>query len=372
MLLHMSLAGALLIAIILLLRRFAPSLPPRFFVVLWDITLARLLLPIALPLSFGLQLPVQAAAGSGPGTSTGSPWLWIWLAGAAAAAIVTTVLCLREWDLLRDALPLSADARKQLEKAGFEAGRRQVLVSDRISTPVAAGLFRPRIVLPKSCLSWDARTMRFALTHELVHIRRYDNLQKLVMMAAVCVQWFNPLVWIMHRCFDRDLERSCDERVIQLLGETNRFDYAETLVDLAAQRDCLSVCGSGFGRSAIHERILSLLRFRKLTAGGWAAAAVCLALCSAAFAVAAPAASASSDSASLNNAVYTVDMDTGVFYSAEGVPAGSVDLDDPHVSYSQVTVFPAGDDFYEIEVVLNGADLPAGAAVYSSHAGSAG
>ena len=71
--------------------------------------------------------------------------------------------------------------------------------------------------------------LRYVLEHEYVHIRRLDMLTKLIMIAAVCIHWFNPLVWVMYILFNRDLELSCDETVVRRFGMDIKSVYATAL-----------------------------------------------------------------------------------------------------------------------------------------------
>jgi beta-lactamase regulating signal transducer with metallopeptidase domain len=71
----------------------------------------------------------------------------------------------------------------------------QIRQSDRIKAPLTYGVFRPVVLLPKTTDWTDETGLRYILTHEFAHIRRFDTLNKLALTAAVCVHWFNPLVW---------------------------------------------------------------------------------------------------------------------------------------------------------------------------------
>ena len=341
MLLYMSLTGTILIAGVLLMRpaesRF---LPPRFFVLLWDVVLARLLLPIAFPAPFGLSVAtgisahITAAAGKG----SISPWLIVWAAGAAASAIRLTWLFAREHRLLQDALLLTKNGLERLHALGIRTRHVQIQTSDRIATPVAGGVFRPRIILPASWTDWDDSTIRFVVTHELSHVRARDTVQKLIMAAALCVHWFNPVVWIMQNAMDRDLEKACDENVLRTLGEDERCAYAETLITLAAGRPRRrAVFASGFGRSAVHDRVVSMMRAQKTGTAAVAAGILILTCCSTAFAVAVPTPDAAqSPSADVHEAVYLYNTDTGeLFRGAERIGV----LSAPSVSISMTGSF---------------------------------
>ena len=84
-----------------------------------------------------------------------------------------------------------------------------------------------RIVLPRG-FDWEDTAAQHILLHERVHIGRWDNLVKIAATAAVCVHWFNPLVWVCFRFSSDDMEASCDERVLKILGEDSRKDYARS------------------------------------------------------------------------------------------------------------------------------------------------
>ncbi|HEX3077378.1 MAG TPA: M56 family metallopeptidase, partial [Lachnospiraceae bacterium] len=94
-------------------------------------------------------------------------------------------------------------------------------------------------------------------------IRRFDSLWKIVTVIAVSVHWFNPFVWIMYILFNRDLEIACDEKVISILGENEKQAYALTLISMAEQKLGLPMLSNSFGRNAVQERIVSIMRYRK-------------------------------------------------------------------------------------------------------------
>ena len=82
---------------------------------------------------------------------------------------------------------------------------------DRISSPLTYGILHPVILLPRQNLSLPQETLDCILTHEYVHIRRFDCLLKLLLTAALCLHWLNPLVWVMYLLANRDIELCCDE-----------------------------------------------------------------------------------------------------------------------------------------------------------------
>jgi len=90
--------------------------------------------------------------------------------------------------------------------------------SDRITTPVAVGIIKPWIILPKFMDLNDTQLLRYVFTHEYYHIRRFDALWKMIFVFALCIHWFNPMVWVMFILACRDIELTCDEMVIRHFG----------------------------------------------------------------------------------------------------------------------------------------------------------
>ena len=143
--------------------------------------------------------------------------------------------------------------------------RRNITIRqyDCIHTPLTYGIFRPVILLPKESLKQPPSTLNFILTHEWVHIRRFDCVTKILLTAALCIHWMNPLVWVMYLLFNRDIELSCDETVLNLLGRNKRSDYALALIDMEEQKGGFASFASGFGRNAIEERIRAIMKMKK-------------------------------------------------------------------------------------------------------------
>lgn len=143
--------------------------------------------------------------------------------------------------------------------------RRNITIRqyDCIHTPLTYGIFRPVILLPKESLEQSPSTLNFILAHEWVHIRRFDCVTKILLTAALCIHWMNPLVWVMYLLFNRDIELSCDETVLHLLGRNRRSDYALALIDMEEQKGGFASFASGFGRNAIEERIRAIMKMKK-------------------------------------------------------------------------------------------------------------
>lgn len=292
-LLQMSFSGAVFITAVVLIRGAAiHKLPKKTFLVLWELVMFRLLIPFSIPSVFSVYTLANHSISSTtwPEAGTGydnpamqglfvtaqgaerppadvspsvSVWFMVWCAGILLTALFFVISYLRCLMEFRTALPVRSH---YVEKwLGERPLKRRISVrqSDRISAPLTYGIFRPVILLPKK-MDWKKeKQLQYVLSHEYVHICRYDTVTKLVAALALCIHWFNPFVWVMYLLFNRDIELACDERVIRQLGEKSKSAYSLMLIDMeAAKSGLLPFCNS-FSKNAIEERITAVMKTKK-------------------------------------------------------------------------------------------------------------
>ena len=155
-----------------------------------------------------------------------------YLAGAAAFLLYQGVSyalfrrTVRRWkrDVARaDYASLLSDTARDLSVSAPE-----MIVCEAISTPAVTGLLRPRLLLPHE--RYDVQELRYILRHELCHLKRRDMLLKLVLLAANAMHWFNPVVYLMLRQADEDIELACDSAATDGLELPERAAYSRTLL----------------------------------------------------------------------------------------------------------------------------------------------
>ena len=305
-LLELSLTGGVFILAVVVVRALAMNrLPRQAFLLLWAVALARLLLPFSIPsptslysaaghLGEGFRRAGIVTAGGTDAAGAAAqeaviPWMaLLWAAGALACALCFLLPHLRgrrEWNA---SLPVE-DPFVTAWLDGHPIRRRvRVRCSDRVDSPLTYGLLRPVILLPKTLDRSDVSRLAFVLTHEMAHIRRFDALSKLLLAAAACLHWFNPLVWVMLVLANRDLELSCDAAVVRLYGAEARAPYARTLLELEARRSRFLPLCSAFNKNALEERIGAIMRSRKTSAAALAVALVLVVALTAVLATNAP------------------------------------------------------------------------------------
>ena len=289
--LNMTLTASIVIVLVLLVRLVLRRAPRICAYALWLVVLFRLLCPVSLTADISLMrlldtpvtevtahtsaaayVPRDVVHNSEPSVTLPVPGMGeaitetlsqgeeqtvadpleasvaiatiVWLTGTAAMVIYGAVSLVRLRRRLVGAVPLE----------------RGVYLADHIGTPFVLGLFRPKIYLP-SALPEGERG--YILLHERHHIRRLDHVVKLLAFLALCVHWFNPLVWLMFVLLGRDMEMSCDEAVMKKLGEAVRADYSASLLRLATGRKIIAGAPLAFGEGDTRDRVKNVLRWKE-------------------------------------------------------------------------------------------------------------
>jgi len=302
--LEMSFSGAVMILVILLIRMLAINrLPKKAFPVLWVVALVRLLVPYTLPSAFsiyslsgrlvraariafspdasgisnafrvsgisggepvpGISEVSEAAVAMGEMAGSISPWAVVWFFGTMACVVVFVISYVKCRRVFRVSVPVdNAFAREWLKEHQL---RRTICIreSDRICSPLTYGVLHPVILMPKKTDWNDRDTLKFVLAHEYMHIRHLDVVVKIVLAAALCVHWFNPMVWVMYVLANRDIEFACDESVVVLFGERAKSEYAMTLIRMEEVKSGLIPFCGNFSYDAIEERIISIMKMKK-------------------------------------------------------------------------------------------------------------
>ena len=137
--------------------------------------------------------------------------------------------------------------------------RGNIYTSDKLLSPAIFGIFRPRIILPEY-ISKD--NIEFVILHERTHIKRGDNLFRIIAIIVCCLHWFNPFIWLFLKLYLEDMELSCDELVLQKCGQDKKKEYAAALIKCEENK---MIFASAFGGAKIRVRIKNILSYKKLT-----------------------------------------------------------------------------------------------------------
>ncbi len=196
----------------------------------------------------------------------------LWLSVAALLGIRISARHLHSLKCYRMSLPAGGNAAEKWLQEHRSFRKISVRSSDLISGPLTYGILRPVILLPSE-IHLDEEEFLCIMEHEWVHIRRNDVFVKYLMCLAVCVYWFHPLVWMMARLLEQDMEIACDEEALDKYPDCFKKTYALSLIRLAqGRRDSLWPVRACFARhSEIEERIRMIMKRKKYS---WKAAAL--------------------------------------------------------------------------------------------------
>ena len=296
--LNMSMTGSVVILLVMLARLILKRAPKIFSYALWSVVLFRLLCPVAFtaPVSVlnALEPEVQEASEStsvvyflpaevsqdsdfsfvpaenqsgtdgvqaGESEHTHLDLMmvasYVWIVGSAIMILYSVIQYIR----------------LRLKLVGAMAYRGNVYRADYIDTPFVMGIFSPKIYLPSDV---PMNERKYIIAHERHHIRRCDHIIKLLAYLALCIHWFNPLVWAAFILAGKDMEMSCDEAVIRKMGSQIRADYSASLLRLATHKKIIAGMPLAFGEGDTKGRVMNMAKWKKPRL--WVSL-ICLLLC---------------------------------------------------------------------------------------------
>ena len=235
-----SFHGSIVILAVLLLRLVLKKAPKKFICLLWMLAGIRLLLPIPLESAYSLQ-PESITVPIPQAVSSILPVLWV------AIALIIGAYSLGSYIHLR---------RKVMDAVKIPGGWE----SDRIETAFVLGFIKPKIYIPTGM---SRETRKQILAHERTHLDKGDHWIKMIGFLALCLHWFNPLVWLSYILLCKDIELACDERVVQFMELEERKAYSSALLRCSTTKAHYAACPVAFGEISVKYRIKSILNYRK-------------------------------------------------------------------------------------------------------------
>lgn len=251
--------------IILMLLWVAPFLNRRYSsrwrYILWMVIAIRLLLPVSFTdkAAFSIHVPVPATAGPMAVAPLDGQVPTMTMTGLTNAdfRLVQILLLFYVVGLLvyivhgildnyrfrRDVLRWSRRPsnniietllRQQVQELNIKSDI-PVRISKKVTSPMIVGLVRPTLVLPTE--SYPQAELRMIMTHELVHLQRHDIWFKTIFLAATALHWFNPVVHLMVREANKDMEKSCDDFVLRNADVETKKRYCHLILNLATQKN---------------------------------------------------------------------------------------------------------------------------------------
>lgn len=274
-LINMSIVASFMGLIVMLLRKIR-FIPRRVSVFLWIIPFLRMTVPVGLnspyslmslvsrfttrtvtvyqpsdDIAFSFSNSIRAAESYSPITykvnilgTVFSVAGMIWIVVSLALLIALTLIYVSIKNAVADSRHLESN----------------IFFSDKVDSPAVYGIIRPKIIIPGSYKDME---LKYIIRHEKTHIKRLDNLWRILGFITASVHWFNPLSWVFLKAFLNDLELSCDEMAVSGYDKEERKEYARTLLTCSGSKSLLV---SAFGGAKVRTRIENVLSYKKMTA----------------------------------------------------------------------------------------------------------
>ncbi|MFZ7131782.1 MAG: M56 family metallopeptidase [Eubacteriales bacterium] len=275
---NMSYIASIVIVFILVARLLLAKAPKKYSYILWAVALVRFIVPISFESVLSL-IPVNPTPVSNdilydvsPNINTGMPNIDQSISGLLPEAdVVTSVNPMQIWIFIGSLIWILGIAillvygivsfiRMKGNLKNANCVMDNIYQSDNVTTPFVLGLFQAKIYLPTSLSDAEKD---YIVLHEQTHIRRFDHVIRFISYLALCIHWFNPLVWIAFWLSGKDMEMSCDESVINQLGYSVKKDYSQSLLNLATGRTKFGLTPLAFGEGDTKKRIKNIINFKK-------------------------------------------------------------------------------------------------------------
>jgi uncharacterized protein (TIGR03435 family) len=187
----------------------------------------------------------------------------LWLCGFLVVLCLWFVRWRRISTVVREAVPLlkgrEVDTLRRVEQTQDIRMPIAMRLSRASLEPGIFGIIRPVLVWPQAVSGrLEDPHLESILTHELLHIRRRDNLTAAVHMLTAAIFWFYPLVWWIGARLLEERERACDEAVLESGGD--RKVYAESILKIC--EFCVGspmTCVSGVTGADLKRRIFHIM-----------------------------------------------------------------------------------------------------------------
>lgn len=145
----------------------------------------------------------------------------------------------------------------------------QIYICRKIPGPMVVGAVKPVLLLPDE--NYDDVKLRMIMSHEMIHMKRRDTLFKLLLMIISAIHWFNPFVHLMSRRASRDIEISCDTKVLHEAETEEKKIYSLMILDMASPktgiRSASFLTTFGTGKESLEARIKNIFSSPKKKKG---------------------------------------------------------------------------------------------------------
>lgn len=156
---------------------------------------------------------------------------------------------------LRKELGKIRTAKSSTTSAKYEV----VGISKTDFSPAAYGFIRPKIYFPLHLeRELSKEQIKLIITHEEHHIQQGHLWLNLIWDIAVCLMWFNPLLYVARKCFRHDQELYCDYLVLHKTNTHAHSAYGHALLSTVSATHSVSLLCPWKSMHQLEERIMNI------------------------------------------------------------------------------------------------------------------
>ncbi|WP_418985612.1 M56 family metallopeptidase, partial [Agathobaculum butyriciproducens] len=133
------------------------------------------------------------------------------------------------WDEQTNALlkQVQQQTRRTIKVQGYTAAS--------VESAFGIGVIHKRIILPDK--DYTEAELHYVLLHEYTHFLNHDTIVKLLVTLFCIIFWWNPVVYLLQKDLEQNLEIKCDLSVARTLCSKERAAYLRTILALMKQSD---------------------------------------------------------------------------------------------------------------------------------------
>ena len=285
--LNMSISGALVAVLLLLWRTVSYKyVPSKYYYGLWLLLMLRLVMPFTAKSAFSVfnilknsesfshgsryivtmeyleynDIAAKAASHSNLIVYVAALWFVV----ALILIVVWCMFYISAQKRLKYAVLYKNEVVDRVKKDFGVSRNIGVYTSPNVLSPILIGFIHPRIIIQKQ-ETLSEKDIQYALAHEMVHAKRYDQFIKAIYFFILALHWYNPLVWISFYLLNEDIETSCDQYVLSVYGMEHKSRYAYVLIDYANRKNTFQMGYLSFAKNKVAARIEKVMEYQKMS-----------------------------------------------------------------------------------------------------------
>lgn len=286
--LNMSITGSIIILAVMLLRLLLKKAPKKYSYFLWYVPFFRLICPVSFssflsifnlfdtseisadntmtyiphdivsPQTPDVSVQSQPTVPNVPDAIIGSVPTEVRLDSAQTLPVAVAFIWVFGIIAMLTYSMISYVKVKRTISTGVKM-RENIFECNHIPSPFVVGIFKPKIYIP---FGLSETEKEYIITHEKYHIQRRDHIKKSLAFFILTAHWFNPLCWFAFVLMSRDMEMSCDEKVLSEY-ENIKKDYSTSLLSFASNHRFPSPSPVTFSESGVKARIKNSLKWKE-------------------------------------------------------------------------------------------------------------